>query len=127
MREATPDAQRSYYRHIESGEKGYRVSRDGRDFIKIDRPGDPVERVFRAADWLPEIEVRPMPPMALARIAWAADRELRTALGILGGKDWINLPERERIAWMQEGPSEPPRRALYDAIMGELRAMNAAV
>ena len=113
----------SFYRHVTSGETGHLVSREGRDFIKINRPGDAVERVFRAGDWLPEVEYRPLSPMVLARIAWAADRELRTGLGILGGKDWLNVPERERVAWMQNGPDEPVRRKLYDAIMAVVRGL----
>lgn len=110
----------SFWRHTTNGEKGYLVHREGKEYIRLDRPGDPVERVFRPQDWLPEVEARPLSPMVRARIAWAADQELCAGLGIAQRKDWLNLPEAHRVRWMEAGPTEPARRKLYDALMSAI-------
>ena len=126
MREAAPSGQRSYWRSTVNGEKGYLVQRDGREYIRIDQPGDTVERNFRPSDWIPEVEHRPLSPMSMARVAWAADQELCVGLGIHAAKAWINTPESARIRFMEQGPDGTARRAVYDAIMGALRELNAA-
>ena len=124
MREAGT-AKPSFWRHTTTGETGHLVSRDGREFIRIDRPGDTVERTFRPGDWIPEVELRPLSPMVRARICYAADQELCTGLGLRATKPWLNLSERERASFMHEGPSEPARRVIYDGIMQLLGNMDA--
>lgn len=118
---------RTYYRHVRTGDLGYLVNREGRDYIRMDRPGDVVERIFRVDDWLPETERRPLTPMAVAKVAFEADRALCVALGLHGdgGKVWANLPEMERVAWMQQGPPtrELSRLKLWRAVVGQLEEL----
>lgn len=120
--------QRTAYRHRVSGDKGYLVSREGRDFILLDRPGDPLERPFRPDEWIAEAEHRPITPMQLTAITYAADRELCRALGLhaLARREWLSVPERERIAFMQDGPPKGPRHDLWLVIRAQLKGLTGA-
>lgn len=123
----TAHAPRLYYRHVREGHLGYLVQQDGRDFIKYDRNGDDVLRVFKPGEWIAESEPRPLSDVAIARIAYEADRELCRAFGIMpttASKPWISLLDDERISFMKHGPPTATRQGLYLTILAYMRALS---
>ena len=119
-----PEHLRIWYRNTKDGQLGYMVQRNGKDHIRLDRPGQEIVRPFRVDDWAPEQEQRKMAFMQLVHVAFEADRQLCKALGDFGraGKEWLNLRDEERIAWMRHGPKSPRVRVeLYRAILSTLK------
>lgn len=112
---------RLYYRHVRDGSLGYLVQKDGRDFIQFDRVGEPVLKVFKHDDWIAEAEPRPLSDVAVARIAYEADRAYCRALGMPNVKDWLNLLDDERVAFMHNGPPSAVRQGLYHVIHAYVR------
>ncbi len=111
---------RQYFRHAETGDLGYLVMRDGAQKIRYDQPG--MDRVvqFKAGDWIPEKDVNPLSLQALARIAFEADKALCAAIGLYAEsrREWLNLRDRERIEWTNDGPSgNEHRTGLFNDIM----------
>lgn len=98
------------------------MQQDGRDYIQFDRVGEPILRVFRPDDWIPEHEPRPLSDVAKARIAYEADREYRRALGEPVTVPWLSLGDEARVDFMHNGPVGEARRGLYRAVMGFLSA-----
>lgn len=115
---------RVYYRHARTGDLGYLVRREGQDHIRMDRPMDDSTRTFRAGEWLPEHDRRPLTVAQLAQVAFAADLQLCRWMGMHeeSKKEWVNLREEERIEWMQHAPKgEVIRRRLYAGVMAALK------
>jgi len=114
---------RIWYRSRTTGDRGY-LYRDGdKTRIRLDRPNDEVTRPFVPSDWIEEEEIRSFTPMQLAQVAYAADRQLCSFLGLHAEakKEWLSLQEEPRIEFMKNGPKSPEiRQALYSAIMSVL-------
>ena len=122
---AVAEPARSYYRHRQDGNLGYLVQRQGRLYVRLDRPGDPAERPFHDAEWIAEEEVRPLTRMQVARVAFEADKMLCISFGLHkeGRAEWMNLRDDDRIAFMQEGPKDPKRSELWSVIIETLRPL----
>jgi hypothetical protein len=120
-----PD-EKTFYRSASDGQRAYLVKRAGKDMLKLDRP---MEEILRPMDgtWVPDTQIHPLTPHAIAAIAFAADRALCKAMGTnLAQKDqeWLSQKEQARIKWMESGPSTGDiRDDLYDAIMGTLKPL----
>lgn len=112
-------ADRDWYRHWKTGDRGYRETRDGVDVIVLDRPNEDITRPFRETEWRSDREARPLNRMAIAQVAQAADATLCRVMGNpLKRPNWIDLSDKQRIAWMKEGPTKSfPRRTLYEFVM----------
>lgn len=114
----------TWYRSVQTGDRGFLVKRAGRDWIRLDRPNDPTAQMpFDPLKWVVDKEDRPLSSLACAQVAQAADQVLCRALGLYdkAGKEWISLPEKIRLAWMREGPKKPAiRRKLYIQIRAVL-------
>lgn len=113
--------QRVYYRSTKDGELGWMVERDGARYIQLNRPMEEVLRFYNENEWIPETEHRPVSRAALGRVCYEADVALCRALGLHGAtqKTWLDLTDKQRIAWMKRGPGEQhdaARRALWQAI-----------
>lgn len=115
---------REFYRSALNGDVGHLVFRDGKQYIRVNRPGDDVLRVFKPDQWIKEAEHRPLSIAQVAAVAFEADRALCRSIGLHGEaqQQWLNLPERKRIAWMQNGPptDQGPRRSLYEHVIAAL-------
>lgn len=114
---------RLYYRHVTQGHLGYLVQKDGRDYIQFDRVGEPVLRHFKHEEWIAEAEPRPLSDIAIARIAYEADRALCRALGMPQTKDWLNLHDDERVSFLHNGPPSAVRQGLWLAIHAYVRGL----
>ena len=116
--------ERIKYRSRTTGDRGY-VYQDGdRVRIKLDRPSEDVSRPFVAGDWIEETEIRNFTPMQMAQVAFVADRQLCTFLGLHteAKLDWISRKEEARIRFMKNGPpGHDIRHELFDAVMTVLR------
>ena len=114
-----PEDERVWYRHSQTGDRGYHVRRQGRDMVRLDRPNEEITRPMSGSLWSVDKDHRPLTRMHTARIAFGCDSLLRQALGSMRGeKDWNNLSEKQRIFWMNEGPEIPLINAqLYAAVM----------
>ena len=108
--------QRDWYSHTRTGDRGWLVRRDGVDYIKLDRPNEEILKRFQQGEWHRDEEHRPMTVAQVAQIAYEADRKLCFFIGQhdRARKEWPSLSDKERIAWMKEGPTDGgPREALY--------------
>lgn len=118
------DVRRVWYRSRTTGDRGY-VYQDGeKTRIRLDRPNDDVSRPFIMGEWIEEQEIRNFAPMQLAQVAFVADRQLCTFLGLHSEAklDWLSRREEVRIKFMKEGPKGSEiRERLFGAIMGVLR------
>lgn len=112
---------RRWYRRRTDGQLGYMVERHGREMIKLDRPKDDAVEPFNSQLWEPTSSERPITRQQVARIAFDADRALCKMLALHGEarKDWLDLSDPQRLAWIAEGPpANPPlRRAFYQHIL----------
>ncbi len=101
-----PPERRTYWRHNQSGERGFRVEDKDADLIQLDRPMETIQRPFHAGEWSVESEDRPIRRAALAQVAQAADAQLCKALGLHehGKTEWLSLSDEQRILWMNDGP-----------------------
>lgn len=113
--------ERQWYRNRQTGDLGYLVRRDGKDVICYDRGAGTIGEMTRpiSSDWVAEPVRKLVSVTALSRIAFEADKALCWALGLheQAKKEWLSLPEKERLQWLKEGPAEPqPRADLYEKI-----------
>lgn len=112
-------SERVYYRHLETGDRGYLVERDGKPAIRWDRiAGDTTHDLTR---WKKEDDALPLfSAHHVAMIAFAADKECCRALGQvdLAQRQWLDLSEKQRRDWITDGPKVRlgPRRELYESI-----------
>lgn len=128
-----PPAQaREWVTHTKEGSRGWKVKRGGRDYVKLDNPAFDHVIVYRESEWRPEHDHRPLTRWAIAKVAFEADKALCVALGqiALSKREWIDLKEEARLAWMQDGPtgSRPEdkiRRGLWARVMAELEPLAA--
>lgn len=104
--------ERVYYRHRMTGDLGYMVKENGKDAIRLDRPMERLIRAFDVNNWLPEKEARKMSLAQVAQICFEADRKLCFFLGEheLARREWVNLTDEQRIAWINRGPARPEVR-----------------
>ena len=79
--------------------------------IRLDRPTQLIERVYRPNDWIPEDEPRPLRQMHVAHIAFEADRHLCRYLGLIDESrvDWTLLRDEDRIKFAENGPPHGPK------------------
>lgn len=116
--------ERTWFSRRDNGERGWLVRREGADFIMVDSPMMPEEfrlRRYRQGDWLKDPGPRTIMVAQVAKIAFAADLELRRSLGKHGPpKSWEDMKDAERIEWLQgRGPEfgeDTPRQGLFRAI-----------
>lgn len=117
--------EREYYTHQTTGDRGYRVVRDGKEMIRYDR-GDSHEVVvpFNIASWERDELALQFSDLQIAEACFKADQIVSRAIGKVGQsmKDWRNLTERERNQWMYVGPKHPRRRRLWISIREAMRA-----
>lgn len=116
-----PSAERVWFTHTMTGERGYLAKRGGKDVIRLDRPMDPHATRPMGPDWQRDEGWRPITVNQRAQVAYAADLALCRALGNHAGakKAWIDLPDSERITFIESGPSEEdgPRHKLWLHVM----------
>lgn len=129
--DATEDpapADRVFYYHTRTGDRGYLVERDGKEFIRYDRPGEEILRKFGDRDWKIDKDYRPLTKGNLAQIAFEADKKLCFFLGEHdhGKKEWLDLKDNERIDYVENGPTSSPeiRGELFDAIYDALKILS---
>ena len=96
-------SERKYFKNRQDGQRGWLVRRDGQDRIRLDRP---MEDLHVPLDgWVEDREQHVLSPHAAAKIAYVADQALCQATGnYKKDKEWIDLPEKERIRFMKDGP-----------------------
>lgn len=115
------DSEKVWYRSTENGNLGWMRRRNGKPRIKMDRPQEDFELdlPFSKGRWKVDNDHRPMGLAQTIRVAFEADRQLCSALGLhdKARADWTSLSEGARKKWMEEGPNKPlTRRILYRAI-----------
>ncbi len=120
-----PVSERTWFRHARTGDRGYLVVKDGKQFIRLDRPMEELLHPFRPDQgiWNPDNETRPFSKFQLAQVAFEADRQLCRMLGMHSTADrtWLAMKEQDRLKFIDKGPQGPDvRRDVYQAIMGVL-------
>lgn len=109
-------------RNVITGRRGWIVTMDGKDRVRVDAPGTPRYEHYDSHEWVSDHEPRGMSKAQMAQIAIAADAKLCSYSGDYGlrPKQWIDMLDEDRIRWMERGPAEPIRADLYRAIMAVL-------
>lgn len=118
-----PD-ERIYYRSATTGDRGYIVRREGVDKIRLDRAMQEIVRPFEASQWIVEHDYKPFTLYQISNLAFEADKILCRMLTLQkeSKRDWLLLPDKERIDWIENGPGPGNMRTeLYLAIMGVLK------
>jgi hypothetical protein len=110
-----------WYRNTSSGDAGRLVERDGKKYIKLDRPNEPEgfsEYLFKPHEWKLDNERRPMTAHQVAEIKWVAMCKLEHFLGNhqRAKKNWLNLSDAQRIKFMNVPPKSAVRRRLWEKI-----------
>lgn len=117
-------SERIYYRSAQTGDLGYIVRRGGVDKIRLDRPMEEIVMPFNESSWTPEREFKPFTWHQVAHLAFESDKLLCRMLGLHkeSRREWMNLSDKERIEFEQEGPAPSGLRAeLYRAVTGALK------
>lgn len=117
-------AERRYFRHTSTGDLGYVVRREGKDCIRLDREMQEIIQPFRDGQWVEEREFKPFTLHQVAQLAFAADCALCRMMGKHkeAKAEYMTLPEKVRIDFMQNGPGEGGLRSeLFKAIMKTLK------
>lgn len=117
---------REYYRHSQTGDRGWRVIRDGKAMIRLDRAAKETVLPLVQGQWDREEERRPFTRQQVTLIAFEADRKLCQALGLYGlaRLEWPSLTAQVKKAWIEQGPSKPAiRHELYEAIFQALAGL----
>lgn len=110
---------RVHYRHLQTGDLGYLVRRDGRSVIRLDRSQEEILKPFSKVNWALDNEHRPMSKHQVTRIAFAADKALCACIGLhdKARKEFEDLTEGERIRWAEKGPTgKIERMRMYRAV-----------
>jgi hypothetical protein len=57
-------------------------------------------------------------------VQFEADKKLCWALGLadLSKREWADMTEKQRLAWLRTGPQAPSRAGLYKSIGDYMRA-----
>lgn len=116
-------AERRWYRHSQTGDRGYYVRRESRDAIRYDRPATD-DYSFDLANWKIEAEELPrFTIIQIAQVCFEADKKLCWAMGRpdLAKREWLDMTEKARKKWLDDGPTDAVRKAVYDAIQGALK------
>lgn len=117
--------QRRWYRHSQTGDRGYLVRRGGKPMVRLDRPN---QEILKRLDdnFIEEDASRPLTPIHVARVCFEADKALCLGLGLMepARADWSKLTDLQRQAWASKGPTKPSQRALLYA--GIRRLMEGA-
>jgi hypothetical protein len=116
--------EREWFSHRHSGDRGYKVRRNGQEHIKLDRPAEDITQPFKAHVWEPDQEYRPMTAAQVAQVAFAADKALCFFLGKheAARREWASLSDKQKQFWMLKGPQDVQRRELYAGVFASLRA-----
>ena len=97
---------RIYYRNTTTGEKGWLVSRDGKQFMQLNRPAEEILLPYRPTEWVPERDSRPLTRQQIAQVAFEADKKLCLFLGLHkeSRRQWLSMTDEDRIEWCENGP-----------------------
>lgn len=119
--------QRIYVRNSSTGDLGWLVRREGQDKVRLDRSQQEILVEYQEHLWTHERTYRPISRVQVVQVAFEADRVLLKSLGEhdKARKSWHELSEKQRKAWIEEGPKNPPKRAeLYKVITECLEAQS---
>lgn len=117
-------SQRKLVRDKQSGDLGYLVKRSGKLMVRLDRPAQEILRPYSEHGWQDEEQLLPLSQLAVARVAFEADRALCASLSMHehAKKSWQRLTDSERHRWLDKGPVAPLERStLYRAITSALK------
>jgi hypothetical protein len=117
-------AERVWYQHTQTGDRGYLVRREGKDAIRKDRPSTD-DYTFNVGEWkLAADATDKFSAVQIAQVQFEADKKLCWALGMpeLAKRDWVNLTEKARLKWMKDGPAAPERAKMYAAVGESMRS-----
>jgi hypothetical protein len=116
---------REWFSDAKTGDRGWLVRRDGRQYVRLDRGENETLRPYQEHGWIPLKEVRPLTRMQLSQVAFEADRKLCFYLGLHNEarREWLSLSDEARIKWMAKGPAggHPARVKLWRHVMGCLK------
>ena len=132
MKIEPPVAERRWYQHVVSGDRGYVVTDEdtGLEWMRYDRPGQQYDVPFHTPvhknTWMEDKDAgRPLTRWHIAHVCQAASAALSYAQGdhAAAHVEWneiINDPKAMRF-WRNVGPKEDPaQKALFHAIRKSL-------
>lgn len=90
--------------------------------VRLDRTQQKIIVPYSEHKWVLE-ERGPLTPSQAARVAYAADAALRGVRGEYGVKDWQDMREPDRLAWLAGLPAgaDAERKRVYASVIGALK------
>lgn len=116
---------RVWYEHRDTGDFGYEVIRDGKAAIRYDRP-NVNQYTYDLSKWAPrKQDLERYSDLTASQVAYAAFRQLMLADGRpeLAKREWLDMTEKQRRRWVEDGPATEPAASLYKAIKETLRGI----
>lgn len=115
---------REWFRHETRGDRGYRVRRNGKDMIRLDRPMQELLEPL-TGQWKRDEYGSLFLHEQISRVAFQADRGMCALVGLHPESrvTWQDLPDKQRTEFIRNGPPEeahPARRVVYEAIFKAL-------
>lgn len=109
-------------RHTQTGDAGFLEEHDGELTVRYDQGPDSRVVTYKEGDWEPEEEHRPYKRVAVAALAYAADRDLCDLIGRPdpGRRSYVSLSQVKQAEWAKRGPEGVLRQRMFQAIMGVL-------
>ena len=106
--------QRIYVSSSTTGDMGWIVRRGGRDKVRLDRPNQEITVDYNGT-WTQVVEHRRASHAQVVMVAFEADKALLKLLGEYqkAKKEFRDLTEKQLAAWIEEGPTQPPIRAMF--------------
>lgn len=122
---------KTWYRSTADGQLGWFVKRDGRAYIKYDRPGPrEILKPFNKQTWTLCEDPRELSEVHIGEITFEADKVLCRILGKYERSylNWQNLPMPKKKTWIMFGPRDEPKRVLLyrtiKRVMGKIDEEN---
>jgi len=107
---------RIHYTRASDGQLGWMIHRDGKRYIKLNRPSKEILEPYDESRWMPVKEHRPLRVPDVAEIALAADKLLCRKLGLHdeANREWLSMQDEDRRDWIEYGPEEGAQKARLD-------------
>lgn len=125
------EEEKTYYRNEQSGQLAWVVRREGKEFMRLDRPSEEILLPCRRnaegcpSGWKEEARPRLLGPGVIGRIAFEAYKALCGATGkaMRAKMEWLSLSEAARHDFIVRGPKNatPLERALWEAMSKVLK------
>lgn len=119
-------SRKEWVRDSVSGNRGYLVEENGVTVVRLDRPLEVIHKRYDPERWHPDGHNHPLTRAQVAQICHASIRELYRFTGKAhkAKEQWLDLPERERVRWIEgKGPKDKRARDFFNVMYSHLEPL----